>query len=46
MSMRMRTAFLLASMVGLLLFLLGVWALADSYLRIVRMNELQQATAG
>jgi len=44
MSMRMRTAFILASMVGFLLFLLGVWALADSYLRIVRMNELQQAT--
>jgi|JI6StandDraft_1071083.scaffolds.fasta_scaffold26037_2 signal transduction histidine kinase/HAMP domain-containing protein/ActR/RegA family two-component response regulator len=44
MSMRMRTAFLLASMVGFLLFLLGVWALTDSYLRIVRMNELQQAT--
>jgi len=45
MTIRMRTAFFLASLVGFVLFVLGVWALADSYQRIVRMNELQQASS-
>ncbi len=43
--MRMRTAFFLASVIGFCLFALGVWAFADSYLRIAQMTEIQQVAS-
>ena len=45
MGMRMRTAFFLASVIGFFLFALGVWAFADSYLRIAQMTEIQQVAS-
>ena len=45
MGIRMRTAFLLASLGGFILFAVGVWAFADSYRRIARMTEIQKIAA-
>jgi len=44
MSMRMRTAFILASLGGLILFALGILAFADSYRRVALMTEIQQVS--
>ena len=43
MNLRLRTAFLVGSLGGLWLLVLGIWAFADSYRVVTRISEIQQA---